>query len=550
MIKKTSFLLTFFAVFISCRTVRPAGVSSLATVLINEPSIDYDKVYLAVEKVELGSASKDTVLSQSYDKGKLSTADIKFEVGRYYFKLSFIKNSSVVLSSEQCRQENHIQTRTHDLNHGENAIEIYVCRPGGGDAITSNEGHLDNPFLGAKKWYVDPLWSENAKKGGGASIAGFNTGVWMDRRGAIDSQVGLSLKGHLDEAVNQGADLFLLVVYNLPDRDCSAEASNGELSISSNGLKIYKTEYIDKIASVLSSASYKNIRIIAVIEPDSIPNLVTNKGKLNCNDAVLNGYKEGIQYALSKFGDIENVYSYLDIAHSGWLGWDEKFTDAIQIFHDVIINTPKKLNSVSGFISNTSGYTPLAEPFLTDPELKFNGQPVRSHKFYSWNRYFGELQFVQNLRTSFIEKGFPSSIGMLVDTSRNGWGGSGRPTSPSSSSDLNTYVNQSKIDRRVHRGNWCNQAGGIGVRPQANPAPGVHAYVWVKPPGESDGVSSGSAAADPNDPAKKFDQMCSPAGHNINDQSAGSGAIESAPHAGRWNQLHFDILLQNANPPL
>lgn len=45
-----------------------------------------------------------------------------------------------------------------------------------------------------------------------------------------------------------GAKLTLpLVVYDLPDRDCAAAASNGELSIADDGVNIYKTEYIDEI---------------------------------------------------------------------------------------------------------------------------------------------------------------------------------------------------------------------------------------------------------------------------------------------------------------
>ena len=83
--------------------------------------------------------------------------------------------------------------------------------------------HLDNPFVGAK-WYVDPLWSQNARESGGAVVANNNTAVWMDRIAAITD--GIGLRGHLDEAVNQGADLINIVIYNLPNRDCAAEASN------------------------------------------------------------------------------------------------------------------------------------------------------------------------------------------------------------------------------------------------------------------------------------------------------------------------------------
>jgi cellulose 1,4-beta-cellobiosidase len=53
-----------------------------------------------------------------------------------------------------------------------------------------------------------------------------------------------------------------LVVYNLPERDCNAKASNGELSIANNGLAKYK-EYIDAIVKQIKAAS--TIKFILVI---------------------------------------------------------------------------------------------------------------------------------------------------------------------------------------------------------------------------------------------------------------------------------------------
>lgn len=51
-----------------------------------------------------------------------------------------------------------------------------------------------------------------------------------------------------------GAKLSLpLVVYDLPDRDCAALASNGELSIANGGVNIYKTQYIDEIVKKINA---------------------------------------------------------------------------------------------------------------------------------------------------------------------------------------------------------------------------------------------------------------------------------------------------------
>ncbi|MER6925814.1 glycoside hydrolase family 6 protein, partial [Streptomyces spiralis] len=136
---------------------------------------------------------------------------------------------------------------------------------------------VDNPYVGAKG-YVNPEWSAHAAaEPGGSAVANTPTAVWLDRIAAINGvNGGMGLRDHLDKAVSQGANLITLVIYDLPGRDCSALASNGELGPTD--IDKYKTDYIDPIASILSDAKYANLRIATVIEPDSLPNLVTNAG--------------------------------------------------------------------------------------------------------------------------------------------------------------------------------------------------------------------------------------------------------------------------------
>lgn len=52
------------------------------------------------------------------------------------------------------------------------------------------------------------------------------------------------------------------VVYDLPDRDCAAAASNGEYSIADGGVAKYKN-YIDTIRKIVQE--YSDIRILLVI---------------------------------------------------------------------------------------------------------------------------------------------------------------------------------------------------------------------------------------------------------------------------------------------
>ena len=52
------------------------------------------------------------------------------------------------------------------------------------------------------------------------------------------------------------------VVYDLPDRDCAAAASNGEYSIANNGVANYFA-YIDSIRKLL--VTYSDVHTILVI---------------------------------------------------------------------------------------------------------------------------------------------------------------------------------------------------------------------------------------------------------------------------------------------
>ena len=106
-----------------------------------------------------------------------------------------------------------------------------------------------------------------------------------------------------------------LVLYNLPDRDCSAGASAGELSLADDGLNKYKKLFIDPYAAALAKAS--DLEFSIVLEPDSLGNAVTNQGVPFCANATP-AYEEGIAYAISKL-QFKNVALYIDAAHGGYV---------------------------------------------------------------------------------------------------------------------------------------------------------------------------------------------------------------------------------------
>ncbi|MFU8851992.1 glycoside hydrolase family 6 protein [Micromonospora sp. SL1-18] len=411
---------------------------------------------------------------------------------------------------------------------------------------------VDNPYAGAKG-YVNPDWKAKADaEAGGSRVSNNPTGVWMDRIAAINGTPGArGMRAHLDEALRQGAGYIQFVIYNLPGRDCAALASNGELG--PNDLPRYKAEYIDPIAAIQADSKYASLRIINIIEIDSLPNLVTNTsgqpgGTAMCDTVKANGaYVNGVGYALAKLGAIGNVYNYIDAAHHGWIGWDSNFGPTADMLKSAAVASGSTVRNVHGFIVNTANYSALKEPYVKITD-SVNGQTVRQSKWIDWNQYVDELSFAQAFRQKLVSVGFDNGIGMLIDTSRNGWGGSARPTGPGPMTSVDTYVNGGRIDRRIHAGNWCNQAGaGLGERPKAAPEAGIDAYVWIKPPGESDGSSS----AIPNDEGKGFDRMCDPTyTGNARNGNNPSGALPNAPVSGHWFSAQFQELMRNAYPPL
>ncbi len=414
---------------------------------------------------------------------------------------------------------------------------------------------VDNPYVGARQ-YVNPDWSAKAAaEPGGSRVANQPTGVWIDRIAAITGTVdSRGVAGHLDEAVRQAAGSPLViqfVIYNLPGRDCSALASNGELKATE--IDRYKTEYIDPIASILARPAYKDLRIVLTVEIDSLPNLVTNvtprpTAVPQCDVMKANGnYVTGVGYALAKLGAVPNVYNYLDIGHHGWIGWDDNFGPTAELLYQAANASGSTKANVHGFIANTANYGALKEPNFTI-EDSVNGTSVRQSKWVDWNRYVDEQSYAQAFRQRAVLAGFDANVGMLIDTSRNGWGGAARPVGPGPKTTVDAYVNGGKLDRRIHLGNWCNQSGaGLGERPKAAPASGIDAYVWMKPPGESDGASKEI----PNNEGKGADKMCDPAyTGNIRNGNNLSGALADAPLSGKWFSAQFQELMRNAYPAL
>ena len=169
------------------------------------------------------------------------------------------------------------------------------------EAAAVTGGHVADPFTGAKPYlnpdYVAEVKTQAAADGNPAAelaVANFQTAIWLDTiasiaGGATATGTRTGLQQQLTDAAAQGTaaapSLVEIVIYDLPGRDCAALASNGEIPATAAGLTEYETQYISPIASILQQFASSPIRVVAIIEPDSLPNVVTNQSLANCATA-------------------------------------------------------------------------------------------------------------------------------------------------------------------------------------------------------------------------------------------------------------------------
>ncbi len=310
-----------------------------------------------------------------------------------------------------------------------------------------------NPFVGAR-FYLNPDYTQKVEAAVAAApasaallkkVAAYPTAVWLD-----SIATAKTVTRHLEEAEKQAATgagpmISVFVVYDLPNRDCSARSSAGELAVESGGEARYRTEFIDPIAAQL--AAHPTQRVAIIVEPDSLPNVATNLNVPRCK-ASEQAYRHSIAYAVKKLS-LPNVSVYLDAAHAGWLGWDGNRMAIATIFKEVLTEAGG-VDKIRGFSTNVSNYNVV------------KGDDGK--KMEPSNPCPDELTYVEALAETFESVGITGK-GFIIDTSRDGRGGI-----------------------RSKWGSWCNVKGaGLGERPRAAPAAHVDAYYWVKPPGESDG---------------------------------------------------------------
>ncbi|KIP12323.1 glycoside hydrolase family 6 protein [Phlebiopsis gigantea 11061_1 CR5-6] len=367
--------------------------------------------------------------------------------------------------------------------------------PGSTSSSTPTAG---NPWTGYEV-YLSPYYAAEIAAGAAAitdstlaakaaSVAQIPTFTWLDSVSKIpDLGTYLSDASALGKSTGT-KQLLQIVIYDLPDRDCAAKASNGEFSIADNGEANYKG-YIDQIVAQIKQ--FPDVRVVAVIEPDSLANLVTNLSVQKCANAQTT-YLACVNYALIQLASV-GVYMYMDAGHAGWLGWPANLTPAAQLFAQVYSNAGKS-SFIKGLATNVANYNALV---AASPDPITQGNPN-----------YDESLYINALAPALQSQGFPATF--IVDQGRSG-----------------------QQNLRQQWGDWCNIKGaGYGTRPTTNTGSSlIDSIVWVKPGGECDGTSNSSSP--------RYDSTCSL-----------SDALQPAPEAGTWFQAYFETLVSAANPPL
>ncbi|KAJ5042532.1 uncharacterized protein L3040_005075 [Drepanopeziza brunnea f. sp. 'multigermtubi'] len=335
-------------------------------------------------------------------------------------------------------------------------------QPDYGTAADPDTTEEVNPFLG-KSYYVNPAYADKLEETISAFLAqndtlnaartrtaqSIGTFVWVTSvAGLGDLDMTIKYARAVQHQTKQ-KQIVSLVLYNLPDRDCSGGESGGEFSSAANGLELYKKTFVDPYAEKLMAAP--DLDFAVIMEPDSMGNAITNMNVPFCASAAPI-YEEGLAYAISKL-QASHVHLYVDAANGGWLGWPDSLPKVAAQFAKVLDlanqNSTKEVK-IRGFSTNVSNFNPYIA--TTRPS------------YTEFSTSYDELNYAKSLAPYLTSASLPTKF--IIDQGRSGLQGT-----------------------RTSWGDWCNAKAGFGIRPTTDTnSTLVDSIVWAKPGGESDGA--------------------------------------------------------------
>lgn len=207
----------------------------------------------------------------------------------------------------------------------------------------------NNPFYG-KDIYVDPEssakkqsldWKLNRTLDADKMdiIANNPTAKWLVSNSLSETEN--DLRGYLNKSFSV-AKAPLIVLYNIPVRDCNSYSAGGAPSDSS---------YIEWINTVVKTIG--DNKTFVVLEPDAL-------ASLDClNDSQKESRIALIANAIKILKSKSNIYVYLDAGNATWIGSKEMALRLIR----------SNISIADGFSLNVSSYYPTAETIKYGEEI-------------------------------------------------------------------------------------------------------------------------------------------------------------------------------------
>ncbi|MFF8594987.1 glycoside hydrolase family 6 protein [Streptomyces sp. NPDC015220] len=258
----------------------------------------------------------------------------------------------------------------------------------------------------------------------------------------------------------------VLTLYDVPGRDCANYSAGGATTSAEY------SSWIDGVA-----AGIGNRRAVVILEPDSLALLPSDCGQDDAAGTKTAARYDEISSAVRTLSSLAGTRVYLDTGHPAW--------------QPVGAIVPRLLKAgvadAAGFFTNVSNYqTDEADAWYGDlissclAYAQAGGDPADCPNQY-WPRADAQAWLDTHVTADPAEmKHF------VIDTSRNGQG----PWTP-------------PAGKYGDAQDWCNPPGrGLGARPTARTGdPLMDAKLWIKIPGESDGLCLRGTAG-PDDPER------------------------------------------------
>ncbi|MGW3668496.1 glycoside hydrolase family 6 protein [Streptomyces sp. NPDC005141] len=313
--------------------------------------------------------------------------------------------------------------------------------------------------------------------------------VWFGDQ--TPAQVERLVRGVVRDAGHDDA-IAVLALYNIPGRDCSNYSAGGAADTAE-----YKA-WIDAVVRGIGRGG-----TIVTLEPDALALLPSDCGQDDAQGTKTAARYTEVNYAVDKLEPLSGTRVYLDTGHPGW--------------HTVSSIVPRL---IKGGVARASGFYTNASNYNTDDANSWYGKLISSCLAYAdgggdvaecpnqwWPRADAQAWLDARVHTP------PSRMKHFVtDSSRNGQG----PWTP----PAGTYGDPQ---------DWCNPPNrGLGARPTLRTGdPLQDARLWIKTPGESDGLCLRGTPG-PEDPER--------------------GSVD--PDAGDWFPDQALELVRLANPPI